>query len=116
MNNLLDNAARFSHTGGEVRCRVADADGIVRIEVEDDGVGIPRKELPHVFDRFYQAGNERDGPPPRHRPRPRRSSPGWCRRCSGRVRADSHEGRPGDPFVVELPALGGATHEPAAAG
>jgi signal transduction histidine kinase len=104
MNNLLDNAARFSHKGGEVRCRVADDDGQVRIVVEDDGVGIPRQELPHVFDRFYQAGNERDGR--------RRGSglglaivAGLVEEMRGRVNARSNEGQPGATFVVELPAL-----------
>jgi signal transduction histidine kinase len=107
MNNLLDNAARFSHKGGEVRCRVADDDGQVRIVVEDDGVGIPRHELPHVFDRFYQAGNVRDGR--------RRGTglglaivAGLVQEMRGRVRARSHEGQPGATFVVELPVLEGA--------
>lgn len=105
MNNLLDNAARFSHKGGEVRCRVADEDGHVRIVVEDDGVGIPRSELPHVFDRFYQAGNTRDGR--------RRGTglglaivAGLVQEMRGRVKARSHEGQPGTTFVVEIPALG----------
>ena len=105
MNNLLDNAARFSHKGGEVRCRVADENGHVRIVVEDDGVGIPRAELPHVFDRFYQAGNARDGR--------RRGTglglaivAGLVQEMRGRVNARSHEGQPGTTFVVELPALG----------
>ena len=60
MNNLLDNAARFSHHGGEVRCRVADDDGRVRIVVEDDGVGIRARTAPRLRP-LYQAGNERDG-------------------------------------------------------
>ena len=107
MNNLLDNAARFSHKGGEVRCRVADEDGHVRIVVEDDGVGIPRHELPLVFDRFYQAGNVHDGR--------RRGTglglaivAGLVQEMRGRVRARSQEGQPGTTFVVELPALEGA--------
>ena len=107
MNNLLDNAARFSHKGGEVRCRVADEDGQVRIVVEDDGIGIPRQELPLVFDRFYQAGNVREGQ--------RRGTglglaivAGLVQEMRGRIRAKSHEGQPGTTFVVELPALEGA--------
>ena len=105
MNNLLDNAARFSQRGGEVRCRVEDHDGGVRIVVEDDGVGIPRKELPHVFDRFYQAGNERDG---RRRGTGLGLSivAGLVQEMRGRVAASSNEeGRQGSTFVVELPRL-----------
>jgi signal transduction histidine kinase len=106
MNNLLDNAARFSQRGGEVRCRVVDDDGRVRIVVEDDGVGIPRKELALVFDRFYQAGNERDG---RRRGTGLGLSivAGLVQEMRGRVHAVSQEGRPGATFVVELPALEG---------
>jgi two-component system phosphate regulon sensor histidine kinase PhoR len=105
MNNLLDNAARFSQKGGEVRCRVADENGRVRIEVADDGVGIPRKELPRVFDRFYQAGNERDG---RRRGTGLGLSivAGLVHEMRGRVEAFSPEGQPGATFVIELPALG----------
>jgi two-component system, OmpR family, phosphate regulon sensor histidine kinase PhoR len=102
MNNLLDNAARFSPAGGEVRCRVSDADGLVRIEVEDDGVGIPRKELEKVFDRFYQLGEPGEG---------RRSGTGLglsivaglVREMRGEVRAFSQEDEPGSRFVIELP-------------
>lgn len=103
MTNLLDNAARFSQRGGEVRCRVADEGGRVRIEVEDDGVGIPRKELPRIFDRFYQAGNERDG---RRRGTGLGLSivAGLVQEMRGRVSAFSPEGRRGATFVVELPA------------
>jgi signal transduction histidine kinase len=105
MTNLLDNAARFSSKGGEVRCRVADEDGRVRIEVEDDGVGIPRKELQRIFDRFYQAGNERDGLP-RGTGLGLSIVAGLVHEMRGRVEARSHEGRPGATFVVELPSLG----------
>ena len=106
MNNLLDNAARFSRKGGEVRCTVADQDGRVRIEVADDGVGIPRKELKRIFDRFYQAGNARDGRAPRHRARALIVA-GLVREMKGHVEAFSPEGRPGAIFVVELPASAG---------
>ena len=114
MNNLLDNAARFSQRGGEVRCRVEDQNGSVRIVVEDDGVGIPRKELPHVFDRFYQAGNERDG---RRRGTGLGLSivAGLVQEMRGRVAASSGEERQGSTFVVELPALGRG-QRPAAGG
>jgi two-component system phosphate regulon sensor histidine kinase PhoR len=102
MDNLVDNATRFSERGGEVRCRLSDAEGVVRIEVEDDGVGIPRKELTRIFDRFYQAGNTQDAR--------RRGTglglaivAGLVREMRGRVRAESREARPGARFVVELP-------------
>lgn len=104
LDNLIDNAERFSERGGEVRCRVFDRDGRVVIEVEDDGVGLPKGEHKKIFDRFYQG---RGGP--------RGGSglglsivSGLVREMGGGVRAHSQEGRPGARFVVELPALGGS--------
>jgi two-component system phosphate regulon sensor histidine kinase PhoR len=103
LDNLLDNAARFSRRGGEVRCGIADDAGKVRIEVEDDGVGIPHRDLEKIFDRFYQVGNERD---PRRRGTGLGLSivAGLVHEMRGTVEAFSHDGRPGARFVVELPA------------
>ena len=105
MDNLIDNAVRFSRPGGEVRCRVSEAGAMVRIEVEDDGAGIPKKELRNIFDRFYQAGRASDS----HR----RGTglglaivSGLAREMRGSARAYSQEGRPGSRFVVDLPAAG----------
>jgi signal transduction histidine kinase len=108
MTNLIDNAVRFSSRGGEVRCRVRDEERLVRIEVEDDGAGIPKKELSKVFDRFYQIGKEISG---------RRGGTGLglsivlglVKEMKGDVRAFSQEGRPGSRFVVTLPLCGRRT-------
>ena len=53
--NLLHNAVKFSREGGRVRVRVGALDGAARVEVEDEGDGIPPEFLPHVFERFRQA-------------------------------------------------------------
>jgi signal transduction histidine kinase len=106
MTNLIENAVRFSARGGEVRCRVVDDRALVRIEVEDDGAGIPQSELPKVFDRFYQIGREISG---------RRGGTGlglsivWglVKEMRGRVHAFSQQDRPGTRFVVTLPVTGG---------
>lgn len=106
LTNLLENAARFSMRGGEIRCRVTDHPNEVWLEVEDDGIGIPRAELKKVFDRFYQIGREISG---------RRGGTGlglsivWglVREMKGQVRAYSQEGRPGTRFVITLPAVPG---------
>lgn len=53
--NLLDNALKFTMTGGSVRVSVRREDGRILIRVADDGSGIPEEDLPHIFERFYQA-------------------------------------------------------------
>jgi signal transduction histidine kinase len=58
VGNLLSNAVKFSTAGGRVVVRLQALDGVARIEVEDDGVGIPPAFLPHVFDRFRQAHDD----------------------------------------------------------
>ncbi len=57
MANLLDNAIRFSKPGGTV-VLTGDTlmDGTVSIRVSDQGIGIPKGELPKVFDKFYGVG------------------------------------------------------------
>ena len=53
--NLIGNAVKYSEAS-TVRIRAAVADGILRVEVEDDGVGIPASHLSRLFDKFYQVG------------------------------------------------------------
>lgn len=60
--NLLDNAIKNTHSGGQVRIYArAAADGFAETNVSDDGPGIPSDQLPHVFERFYQVTGVRTG-------------------------------------------------------
>ncbi len=57
LGNLLNNAVKYSPGGGEVELSIRpSAEGWV-IEVSDHGIGIPEKELPHVFESFHRASN-----------------------------------------------------------
>lgn len=62
LENLIGNALRFTPSGGSVTVRVArnGPDG-VSCTVTDTGVGIPAEELPHLFERFWQARRYRRG-------------------------------------------------------
>ncbi|MGZ4814876.1 MAG: ATP-binding protein, partial [Terriglobales bacterium] len=51
-NNLLDNAIRYSPQGAEVRVSVSRDNGHARVNVEDQGPGIPKEELNNIFERF----------------------------------------------------------------
>ena len=57
--NLLSNAFKFTQAGGTVELIATPADGSVVFEVRDTGAGIPAEQLPHVFEKFYQADNQR---------------------------------------------------------
>jgi heavy metal sensor kinase len=59
--NLLDNAIKYTQPGGAVQLHVRRANGHAVLEVEDNGVGIPRDALPHVFERFYRVDQTRSG-------------------------------------------------------
>ncbi len=52
--NLIDNAVKYSPDGGEVTVSTARAEGRVRVEVADEGMGIPASEHDSVFERFYR--------------------------------------------------------------
>jgi two-component system sensor histidine kinase BaeS len=55
--NVLGNAVRHGHRGGEIRVEAFASGSLVRIEVRDDGDGIPVELLPRVFDRFVKGPN-----------------------------------------------------------
>ncbi len=57
MENLLNNAVKFSPEGGEVTVSIEGGRDELKISVTDEGIGIPEEDLPHVFERFYRAGN-----------------------------------------------------------
>jgi two-component system, OmpR family, sensor kinase len=55
LGNLVENAIRYSPVGGAVSIRTSIAGGHARIEVWDEGVGLPPTELERVFERFYRS-------------------------------------------------------------
>ena len=59
--NLIHNALKFTHPGGEVVLSVQTEKEAVRFAVRDTGVGIPADDLERIFERFYKADRARSG-------------------------------------------------------
>lgn len=59
LTNLIDNAIRHTPPEGSVCVHVYEQDGMIHLDVEDTGSGIPEEDLPFVFERFYKADKAR---------------------------------------------------------
>jgi len=57
--NLLENAIKYTPDGGSVRLFTEDEDACIRVSVADTGIGIPYKDLPRIFERFYRVDEAR---------------------------------------------------------
>jgi len=57
--NLADNAVKYTPAGGEVHIHICEGDGDVVIAVGDTGIGIEKKHLPRLFERFYRVDRGR---------------------------------------------------------
>ncbi|HQV70973.1 MAG TPA: HAMP domain-containing sensor histidine kinase [Thermoflexales bacterium] len=100
LTNLIDNALKFTPAGGSIILRAERGEKAIQLSVCDTGKGIPEKDLPHVFERFYRAQNA--------------SAPGSglglaivksiAQAHGGSVSAKSEIGK-GSCFVVELPLV-----------
>ncbi len=58
-DNLIDNAIKYTPLGGKVRVACSLAADMVSVDVADTGIGIPRDELPRIFERFYRVDKAR---------------------------------------------------------
>ncbi|MGQ0830981.1 MAG: sensor histidine kinase [Microthrixaceae bacterium] len=100
--NLLDNAVKYSESGSTVQVSARGLADSVEIAVEDHGVGIPRRDLERVFERFYRVDQARS-----------RETGGTglglaivrhvASNLDGEVHVESREGE-GSTFTLRLPA------------
>ena len=59
ITNLLSNAFKYTSPGGRVQLRLSSSSRYAIIQVEDNGIGIPAADLPHIFERFYRVDTAR---------------------------------------------------------
>jgi two-component system phosphate regulon sensor histidine kinase PhoR len=59
LDNLVDNAIKYTPPGGQIRIRWQAEERQVHLEVEDTGIGIPERDLPRIFERFYRVDKAR---------------------------------------------------------
>src|SRR5439155_2048087 len=101
--NLVTNAIKYTPAGGKVTIDVLNKDEVATIRVTDTGIGIPKEDLEHVFDRFYRVDKARS-----------RQMGGtglglsiarWIAEAhGGKLWAESQIGQ-GSTFIVQLPSL-----------
>jgi two-component system phosphate regulon sensor histidine kinase PhoR len=101
LDNLIDNAVKYTPEGGTIHLRWHNENGDCRIEVQDTGIGIPAADLPRIFERFYRVDKARS-----------REVGGTglglsivkhlVQAMQGSVRAESEPGH-GSTFIIQLP-------------
>jgi signal transduction histidine kinase len=104
LDNLIDNAIKYSPAGGEVQLTVEAADEVVRFAVADSGLGIPVLEQRRIFEKFYRLDPDMTGGI---------GGTGLglyiaqelVRRVDGRIWVEPN-GTQGSIFYVEIPAAG----------
>jgi signal transduction histidine kinase len=58
LGNLLSNALKFTPDGGTIHVRAWATGGQLHVEVRDSGEGIPEDQLPYIFDKYFQVGQQ----------------------------------------------------------
>ena len=101
--NVIDNAIKYTPRGGSVRTELSKTGKNAYIRVTDTGIGIPKADLPHIFERFYRVDKARS-----------RETGGTGLGLSivkqvmllhgGDITASSEEGK-GSTFIIELPIV-----------
>lgn len=59
IDNILNNAIKYSPDGGKIKVGMKTTDAQLIISISDEGLGIPKKNLPRIFDRFYRVDKAR---------------------------------------------------------
>ena len=59
MQNLVSNAIKYNNERGKVVVRLSELDEQIQIDIEDNGIGIPKKDVGNIFNRFYRVDKSR---------------------------------------------------------
>ena len=59
IDNILNNAIKYSPDGGKIKVRMKTTDDQMILSISDQGLGIPKQDLPKIFDRFYRVDRAR---------------------------------------------------------
>ncbi|MCZ2493308.1 cell wall metabolism sensor histidine kinase WalK [Dellaglioa carnosa] len=59
IDNIMNNAIKYSPDGGEITCRLLETHKHVILSISDEGLGVPKKDLTHIFDRFFRVDKAR---------------------------------------------------------
>lgn len=59
MTIFIDNAIKFTPVGGHIEIDLAEEGNIVRISIKDTGIGIPKEDIPYIWERFYKVDKSR---------------------------------------------------------
>ena len=57
--NLIDNAIKYNHPNGKISIAAHEVNDFVKVDITDTGIGIPNKDLPRLFERFYRVDKAR---------------------------------------------------------
>ncbi|MBF7123484.1 cell wall metabolism sensor histidine kinase WalK [Pediococcus pentosaceus] len=101
LDNIMNNAIKYSPDGGIITCRLLETHNHVIMSITDQGLGIPKDSISHIFDRFYRVDKARS-----------RAQGGTglglaiskevIQLHGGRIWVESHEGE-GSTFYISLP-------------
>lgn len=106
ITNLLDNAIKFSKSGGSVSAGTKVEDNYITVSISDTGRGIPAADIPRIFERFYKADKSRSS---------QGSGMGLAiakhivEAHGGTISVTSTEGK-GSTFTIRLPLVRGRLH------
>ncbi|MCI1633685.1 MAG: cell wall metabolism sensor histidine kinase WalK [Liquorilactobacillus nagelii] len=59
IDNIMNNAIKYSPDGGVITCRLLETHSHVILSISDQGLGIPKKDIGHIFDRFFRVDKAR---------------------------------------------------------